>query len=84
MDDNKLNDTPEKLLNAFNELIETQLVFAIVTCRSGIAVDIYKDDASYINNSGKRLAYTVNNNNSLSKTIKEALKKYNNGVESDR
>ncbi len=83
MDDNKLNDTPEELLNAFNELIKTQLVFAIVTCRSGIAIDIYKNDDSYINNGGKRLAYTVNNNNSLGKTIKEALKKYNNGVESD-
>lgn len=69
-----ITDDPTDLLDAINELIALNQPFAIVTCRSGLTIDIYQGDATYALDT-KRLAYTCNNNNSLAKTIREAISK---------
>jgi len=61
-----LTDTPEELLEALNLLISKNIAFGIMTCRSGLAVDFWNRGEP------KRMAYTINNHNNLSETIKTA------------
>jgi len=72
-----LEDDPNELLEALNMLLASGRPFAIVTCRSGLAIDIYKGDVSYLDEQreGKRVAYTSGNNDCLGKAIKEAMVK---------
>lgn len=73
-EDLKLNDNPQELHDAMQDLVCFGLPFAITTCRSGLAVDMFFGDSLYTEKS-ERVAYTINNDGSLAKTIRETLEK---------
>lgn len=72
-----LTDDPIALKKSINDLLDTRKPFAIGTCRSGLAIEIYSGDGETIGgdgNDGKRVAYTTFNNDSLVEAIAEAIK----------